>query len=202
LLRALVTADEHETRAELADHLAGIEGHLSEAELLDAVRPLCSPALGSIIDAVVAYERFAALVDVAFRTLCAVSHSMGAQPLTPALVDKHAVIVRCARELPPRYRRAAQQMAAIGAEANLEERLGEFAIPRSAKGLVELLLDHHERVQAGKPPQGKRSWFEPFRNGWVVRGPYGTAEQPKLENGFVHPVRVAALRRFLEDTAP
>ena len=201
LLRSLVTAGEHETRAELAAHLAGIEGELLEAELLAAVRPSCSSALGSIVDAVVAYERFAALVDVAFRTLCAVSHSMGAQPLTAALVDQHEMIVRCARELPDRYRRAAELMAAIGVEGNLEERLGEFAIPRSANELVEVLLEHHERIQDGKPPQGKRPWFEPLRNGWVVRAPYGTAEQPQLGAGFVHPVRVAALRRFLEDTA-
>jgi hypothetical protein len=34
----------------------------------------------------------------------------------------------------------------------------------------------------------------------VVRGPYGVAEQPELGPWFVHPVRVAALRRFLADT--
>ncbi len=187
---------------ELAGHLAGIEGEPSEAELLDAVRPSCSPALGSIVDAVVAYERFAALVDVAFRTLCAVSHAMGAQPLTPASVDQHEMIVHCARELPDHYRRAAEQMTAIAAESDLEQRLGEFAIPRSPGELVELLIEHHEWIQAAKPPQGKRPWFEPFRNGWVVRSPYGTPEQPQLGPWFVHPVRVAALRRFVEDTAP
>ena len=201
LLRSLITAGEHETRAELAAHLAGIEGEVYEAELLDAVRPSCSPALGSIVDAVVAYERFAALVDAAFRTLCAVSHSMGAQPLTPALVDGHEMIVRCAQELPDHYHRAAEQMTAISAEGDLEERLGEFAIPRPPNELVELLLEHHERIQAAKPPHGKRPWFEPLRNGWVVRGPYGTPEQPQLGPWFVHPVRVAALLRFLEDTA-
>ena len=114
---------------------------------------------------------------------------------------EHEIILRCAQELPDRYPRAAELMAAIGAEVNLEERLGEFAIPRSANELVELLLEHHERIQASKPPQGKRPWFEPFRNGWVVRSPYGETEQPQLGPGFVHPVRVAALRRFLEDTA-
>jgi hypothetical protein len=201
LLRSLVTGGEHETRAELAGHLTGIEEDLSEAELLAAVRSSCSPALGHIVDAVAAYERLALRIDVAFRTLCAVSHSMGAQPLTAASVEKHEMIARCARELPDRYRRAAERMAAIGAEGELEERLGEFAIPRPVNELVEMLLEHHERVQASKPPQGKRPWFEPFRNGWVVRGPYGTADQPQLGARFVHPVRVAALHRFVKDTA-
>jgi hypothetical protein len=67
--------------------------------------------------------------------------------------------------------------------------------------LVELLLAHHERVQALKPPNGKRTWFEPLRNGWVIRAPYGTAEQPELGPSFVHPVRIAAMRRFLKDTS-
>ena len=93
-------------------------------------------------------------------------------------------------------------MAAIGAESDLEERLGEFAIPRSAnRAGDELLLEHHERVQAGKPPQGKRPWFEPLRNGWVVRASLRHGRATPTRAGFVHPVRVAALRRFLEDTA-
>ena len=199
-LRLLITQSEHETRAELAAHLDQIEGELDEPELLAAVRPACTGPLGRIIDAVDSYERFATLADVAFRTLCAISHAMGTQPLTPVHAAGHEVIVRCADELPERYRRAADCMAAIGSASGLEERLGEFAIRRSPTELFELLLAHHERVQDAKAPNGKRPWFEPFRDGWVVRGPYGTAEQPELGPGFIHPVRAAALRRFLADT--
>ena len=75
-LRSLMTTGEHETRAELAHHLERVADELSEADLLEAVRPSSSPTLRRIVDAVVAYERFALLVDAAFRTLCAVSHSM------------------------------------------------------------------------------------------------------------------------------
>lgn len=201
-LRALIVADEHETRAELANRLDEIEGDGTEAELLDAVRPSCSPTLGAIIDAVVAYERFAALVDAAFRTLCSISHSMGSQPLTPQHVKAHETIVRCARELPSHFQRAHAHITAIGSDLGLETRLGEFALGRSPADLVQLLLEHHEHVQEAKPPIGKRSWFDPLRNGWVVRKPYGSQQQPELGPWFVHPVRVATLRRFLEDTAP
>ena len=201
-LRALILDSEHETRAELAAHLMRVDGELYEAQVLEAVRPLCSAALGAIVDAVVAYERFAALVDAGFRTLCAVSYSMGAQPLTPRHVERHKTIVRCTRALPEHYRRAVSRMAAIGADSGLEERLGAFAIARPPGELVALMLEHHERIQSTKPPNGKRSWFEPLRHGWVVRGPYGSIEQPELSPWFVHPVRVAALRQFLADTAP
>ena len=201
-LRDMVMGGLHETRAELAAHLVGIDGELSEAEVLHAVRPMCSLALGAIVDAVVAYERFAALVDAAFHTLCAVSHSMGAQPLTPRHVKAHELILRGVREIPEHFRRAAEQMGSIDADGGLEERFGEFAIPRSPAEFVDLLLEHHEQVQSAKPPHGKRSWFEPLRDGWVIRAPYGTAEQPELGPWFVHPVRIAPLRRFLKDTNP
>jgi hypothetical protein len=200
-LRQLIFDGEHETRSELAALLEGVESELHEAEYLEAVRASCSAALGAIVDAVIAYEQFAARVDAAFRTMCSVSYSMGAQPLTPAKVKGHDMIVRCARGLPDHYRRAAETMAAIGAEGGLEERLGDFAIPRSPSELVELLFEHHERIQAAKMPNGKRPWFEPLRDGWVVRGQYGTAEQPELGPWFVHPIRVTALRRFLADTS-
>jgi hypothetical protein len=198
-LRSLLLEGEHETRAELARLVAEIDGDLDEPEILEEVRPACSPALGAIVDAVIPYEQFAALVDAGFRTLCSVSHSLGSQPLTPGHVERHDMIVRCAKELPSRFQRAAEQMAAIGADGGLEARLGQFAISRSPGELVELLFEHHELVQAAKPPSGKRPWFEPLRHGRVVRDPYGKPEPRRP--GFVHPIRVTALRRFLGDTA-
>jgi hypothetical protein len=202
VLRALVTDEERDTRAELARHLSRLNDELTEAEMLTAVRRLCSAALREIVDAVIAYEEFAAQVDAVFRTLVAVSHSMGARPLMPADVQKNDIIERCARELPDRYRIAIERMAAIDAAAEMEERLGEFAIPRLPLELVELAFEHHERIQALKPPNGKRPWFEPLRQGWVVRSPYSKADRPELGPWFVHPVRVAALWSFLEETAP
>lgn len=200
MLRALVMDDQHDTRAELARLVTTVEGDLTEAQTLSAIRPSCSPLLGEIVDAVIAYERLAARIDGVFRTLIAVSHSMGAQPLTPAHVKEHELIVRCAGELPEYYKKAVERMDVIAAVGGVEEVLGEFAIPRSPVELVQLAFEHHERIQSQKPPGGKRPWFEPFRQGFVVRAPYSKPDRPELGPWFVHPVRVAALRRFLEDT--
>jgi hypothetical protein len=201
-LRALVSESPHETRAELARLVGALASRdLYEAEILEAIRPQCSTELGKIVDAVTGYERFAALVDAAFRTLCAVSYALGNQPLTPANTAQHPIIQRCARELPDAYQVAVQHMAEMNADEGMETRLGEFAIGRGPAELVELLLTHHQAVQAAKPPSGKRAWFEPLRDGWVVRPAYASAQQPELGSWFVHPVRIAALSRFLEDTA-
>lgn len=199
VLRSLVLDEQHDTRAELARLVTTVDGDLTEAEILTAIRPACSPALGEIVDAVIAYEQFAARVDGVFRTLIAVSYSKGAQPLTPTHVQHHPMIERCARELPNHYRAAIERMEVIGAASGVESVLGELAIPRSPTELVQLAFEHHARIQSLKPPSGKRPWFEPLRDGWVVRSPYAKPYQPELGTKFVHPVRIDPLRRFLGD---
>ena len=199
VLRSLVRSDRHEHRAELADRLIDLPDNLTESEVLTRIRSKCSAPLRRTIDAVVSYERFAELLDTGFRTLTAISYSMGSQPLTPHAVRDNELLVRCTRELPDSYRRADETMDAIAFDSQLEGSFGEFSIPCGPADLVELLLKHHEHVQAAKD---KRSWFEPLRNGWVVRRPYGSAEPPQLVGEFVHPVRVAALGRFVAESAP
>ncbi|MEU8001142.1 hypothetical protein AB0B66_08290 [Catellatospora sp. NPDC049111] len=201
VLRSLITDPGHETRAELAGLVADLDPSRYEAELLESVRPRCSPALARIVDAVVAYEQFAALVDAGFRTLCSISYSLGGQPFTPAAAREHETIRHCADHLPASYRRAADAVAQVLPDAVLEHRLGELAFPRTPAELAEQLLAHHEQVQAGKPPHGRRPWFEPLRGGWVVRKAYGAGDPPQLGPWFVHPVRVAPLLRFMKDTA-
>lgn len=199
VLRRLVTDKRHEHRAELALLLARDDRTATEPQLLTAARKHASQELGRIIDAVVSYEDLAILVNAAFRLLCSVSYSLGGQPLTASHVADDEMLGRCAREIPERFKRAADRVAEVTQDIYLEQRLGEFVYPRSPKDLAEFVLRHHEQVQAGKPG-GKRSWFEPLRDGWVVRPPYGSPERPDL-NYFVHPVRVHTLRSFIGATS-
>jgi hypothetical protein len=200
VLRGLILAGEHAYRAELAQLVSTVDEAFSEGETLDLVRGRSSPGLRGLIDAVTGYERLAAAVDTAFRTLCAISFSLGTQPLTPATAADHPTLVRCAAELPDRYRQAAAHVGLVVDDIGLEQRLGEFAVPRGPAELVDLLLDHHTRTQLAKPPAGRRPWFEPLRDGWVVRTPYASPEQPALDR-FVHPVRVNPLRQFMRETS-
>jgi hypothetical protein len=203
-LRSLLLSRQHECRAELARLLAAVphDSDASEADLLASVRPRCSSTLGGVVDAIEAYEGFAALADAVFRTLCSISYAHGTKPMTPSLAASHPAIVQGSMELPPLFSRAVERMVAIDVSGAVEEDLGELGITRRPAELVEVVMAHHEQVQARKPPNGKRSWFEPLRDGWVVRPSYGTPDEPALDGGFIHPVRVAAVRRFLADTAP
>lgn len=202
LLRRLAVTSGHDRRDELARLLPAAPSDHLDHELLLAARPRATKDLRAVIDAIVAYEALACLLDACFAELCRASHAMGAQPLTPDRATSNSVLVQAAASLPDLYITAVERMAAVDAEGDMEVRLGEFAIGRPVGELVEVILGHHERIQAQKPPTGKRSWFEPLRNGWVVRPPYGTTPGAPLDGTFLHPMRVVALNRFLMETAP
>lgn len=201
-LRSLVLDSAHLGRTELARLVGRVNPQLDEAAALRTIRHRCSLELGLIVDAVMAYEAFAAVLDTSFRTLCAASRSLGTQPLTPKSVENHDTIRYASRYLPALYKTAADSMSRIDADAWISGRLADFAVPHRPQELVALLFEQHEQVQAAKPPQGKRPWFEPLRDGFVVRPPYAFESAPALNDSFVHPVRVAALQRFMIETAP
>lgn len=202
VLRSLIMSGDHELRAELAQIVEPLDG--DEATVLRHARPKCSKALGTVVDAVIAYEELAACIDRAFRTLCEASHSLGTQPLTPALAAGLPAVKSAAGELPRLFERAQERLAPIGPDLapDLVSRLGDLAVRQPADDLARSLFDHHQKVQENKLPSGKRPWFEPYKDGYVVRAPYARPAPPDGTGAFVHPVRVAALRRFMVESAP
>jgi len=200
-LRSLLTDDQHPERAELTRLLLEVDGDLSEAASISAVRPRSSAELGAIIDAVIAYEELALRLTALFHALRFQSYAFGVKPITAASAAEHPVVVQCAAELPSSFTLAADRMAMIGADGGLEQRLGDFALPRSGPELVDVTMAHHEKIQASKVPNGKRPWFEEYEGGWVIRPGFGTDQPPTIGEEFVHPIRVAALVGFIEDTA-
>lgn len=198
-LRHFILDERYPVRAELARHLGDVDADAGEAEMLSIIRPRASASLRSIIDAVIAYERLAISLDALFRTLIVASYAAGARPVTGKDVRRDTRVTTCARELPSLFADAAEAIRPLGLEVELESKLGAFSSPLGPEALAELALTHHEEVQAAKPPTGKQPWFERLPAGWVIRKPYANREAPKLDGSFVHPVRVAAVRRFLED---
>ena len=101
-LRSWSPTRQHETRAELAALVADLDGEVvrsrtprRRAALLLAGAAAASSTRSSPTSASPRWS-------TSPSAPCArCPHSMGTQPLTPAVVDQHEMIVRCARELPP-----------------------------------------------------------------------------------------------------
>ncbi len=183
-------------RREVFDLLRRNDRGGTEAEALAAIRGLAGPTLKTAIDAVFAYERLSGLLTGTVAAAQVISTSQGW--VRPEQVAGHRAAARAARDVPVAFRTAATKVDPFGAATELDLLLGDVAMAaeRGAETFVEALLQHHELVQANKPP-GKRPWFERSERGYYVRPPYrlDDAAQPD----FIHPYRIEAARRFLED---
>jgi hypothetical protein len=202
-LRSLLLSPEAPVRAETGSLLQSVD-LASEPEALRAILPRASSDLATRIDAALAYERFAYLLDTGFRELGRMSTTLGSQPITPLNATGNEVLVAVARQIPDAYSRAVDAMADLDLALPLEQGLGRFGEQSGAAELVTTLMDHHERHQLSKPPRGKRPWFEEYGRGWVVRQPYrdGSTVTVDEDDVFIHPFRVDTLSQFLRDLSP
>jgi hypothetical protein len=184
------------SRREMMDLLRRWDRGGTEAEGLADVRRAASPQLKATIDAITAYERLCRLLMGAFAAAQVVSTAQGW--VRAEQVASHRSAARAAREVPARFRTAVSRVQPFGLAPELDLLLADVALSaeRGPGTFVDALLQHHELVQANKPP-GKRPWFERSERGYYVRPPYrlDDAGQPD----FIHPYRIDAARRFLQD---
>lgn len=190
---------DHPVRGELVRLILPLE-LAPEVEVLTRVQAEASPELSIRIRAALAYERLTSHLDVAFQALLWRSSQLGSSPLTPVMAAELDSVVESSGEIPDRYEEAFDALSALDLAVSLEMQLGVFAERMAPAQLAEVLLQHHNRIQAGKVPHGKRPWFEPHGAGYVVRTRYRVFEAPE-RRPFPHPMRVWPLQRFLEDTA-
>jgi hypothetical protein len=184
------------SRREVFDLLRRTDPGGTEAEALAAMQGAATPPLKSTISAIFAYERLSRLLMGTFAAAQVISTSQGWARADQ--VARHRAAVRAARDVPKAFRTAVARVDPFGAAAELDLSLGDVAMAaeRGTEVFVDSLLQHHEFVQANKPP-GKRPWFERSERGYYVRPPYrlDDASQPD----FIHPYRIQAARRFLGD---
>ena len=65
---------------------------------------------------------------------------------------------------------------------------------------VVRLLEHHRRIQADKPPNGKAPWFERFDDGsYVIRPTYVREVGGLHEEEYMHAYRTTPLWSFAVD---
>lgn len=133
------------------------------------------------------------------------SQAVGGLP-AQSTVTSDAALVAVGANIRIRYRRALMAMEkAVEAGADLEiasrfaASFSDFDRVMNPSDLVDALVLHHDQVQAGKPPIGKRSWFELVSDRWAVRQLYRVEGPVERREGFIHPYRLSTLVSFLAD---
>jgi hypothetical protein len=99
----------------------------------------------------------------------------------------------------PAIERARDALAGSPIESDFERLARRFGDVRTGSDLFAVIWEHHQEVQRGKPPEGKRPWFEETADGGLVVRPAYRVEEAPVREEYVHPYRIASVAAFIED---
>lgn len=192
-----------EIRGELFTLLQRADSDLSEPEVTGTfLLPRAKEELRRRLQSIAAFEEFATLLEDAFDYIRYLSTAAGARPITAADFSENAQVQRIHVAVPAAAQSA--ERALENAPLATQEMFGEIArafynVPQCAD-LFEAVLSRHSEVQRGKPPEGKRDWFERAADGKTfIRPPY-QIQEPAAERGeWNRPYRLRAAQSFLAD---
>jgi hypothetical protein len=171
----------------------------SERPFHDALRPVSSPSLKELLEAIGAYEVFARLLQDAFyECLHMLSNRKARTPVAELAGGK---LIRKASDLvSEQFSIVTDVLAPIGESPRFIQSFQYVAEKESPKVWVARLLEHHRRVQTQKPPNGKLPWVERFDDGTYMVRPGYLREGGGLGDGsYVHAYRLSSLWSFATD---
>lgn len=178
----------------------------SEVDCVEYLRNRGSEALRARMVMLLAFEDFGRDLLWAFDTYRFLSSRVAGHFPTDSMVAGDDALVTVGAQIGDRYRTALEAMenaAEAGADLEIASRFAtsftDFDRAMGPGDLVDALVLHHEQVQRGKPPGGKRSWFESMSDRWSVRPMYRVEETVERREGFIHPYRLTTLDSFLAD---
>ncbi len=175
----------------------------SEAEITRSVLlPKADKVLSPLLKTISAYERACAVLEEAFNWIRYQSTHSQARPITKQTFAQEPRARHLAHDLSMQLREAEEALSI--APLNVQQLFAQlskgFDQVRDADSLFEAVLNRHAEVQAAKPPEGKRSWFERSPDGaTMVRVPYRVIDRPRGAQDWNRPYRIFTVRSFLQD---
>lgn len=164
-----------------------------------------APHWKPLVNAIQCYETFARTLQDAFDSLRVKAGTEAERGLVIDALGTTKEFAKLTRSLGDDYQRADQALSglegSLGSAAILFRERFETLGAAPTMDLPGLLIDHHERIQAAKPPDGKRSWFDRIETGRVfLRHPYRLdAEWEPQPGAYVHPYRTRSVHSFWRD---
>lgn len=195
-------------RAEFTRHLVSQTGQQawndhqpSEAAFFGWLKNQASGELRTLVVTLMAYEQFARCLMDAFDEIRWRLTGTAAAVSAEWLGDGPAVGI-AVRELGPLYRSAVEKLSLkdtlLG--SRLERAFRWVLEADSGAAMVTGLLQHHQGIQKGKPPNGKRSWFDFYSDGRLaIRPGYRVEIFQRQPAQFVHAYRTKPLWQFATD---
>lgn len=174
-------------------------GTKSERELHEALLPTVDLDVAALLQAIMAYELFARLLQDAFDDCLFALTNIGGK-VKPSLLAKEKGVTRAHKGIQDLYYEVGDKLSPFGETIRFENSFSSLMEPSGAEEWVLALLQRHKDVQENKPPKGKNPWLEQFDDGSAVIRPLYRRERPgRHDNSYVNMYRTAPLQSFLTD---
>ncbi len=154
-----------------------------------------------LLDAIMAYEQWARLLQDAFEA-CLYRMTKRGGKVKPSQFADLDEVRSAANQVETLYMKVADQLAAVepAVASRFADPFESLATRGDATDWHHRLLEHHRQVQQRKLPEGKNPWFDTFDDGDVaVRATYRRPEPVEPGRGYVHGYRTQALAWFAQD---
>ncbi len=175
------------------------EGVWSERPFHEAVLKVSSLSLKELLLAIEAYEVFARLLQDAFDD-CLHVLSQSKFRTSIARLAEGKLVRKAAERVPDQFAVVTDVLAPVGESPRFMQAFQFVADKLAPRDWVQRLLEHHRKVQAGKPPNGKLPWLDRFDDGsYMVRTGYLREEGGIGDDSYVHAYRLSSLWSFAED---
>ncbi|NSW58643.1 MAG: hypothetical protein HPY44_21735 [Armatimonadetes bacterium] len=192
-------------RATLVDFIVSPQGRqlltggISERRVHEALLPSADGDLRSLLETIGAYERFARLLTDAFND-CLHEMTPQVKPISPARLGQAKSVHLASERVPDCCTELQERLETFRLAGDFVTRFGDFSHELSPGDWVGLLMDHHDRTQRNKPPNGKAPWCERFDDGsFMVRPQYRRDEPSDGDEEYVHQYRTRPLWSFVRD---
>jgi hypothetical protein len=160
-----------------------------------------SAELRERLQAIDAYESLHCPLEDALHLLLYLSGKKGGVVVDEASFAATPLARQLAARVHPAIERINQTIAPHGSDPEIPDLIARYERVKTASDLFHTVIDHHEAVQRGKPPDGKRPWFERVGSGGIfVRAAYRKDDPPPGTDRYMRPFyRTWTASRFLQD---
>lgn len=175
------------------------DGSLSEKTFHNGLRRTAGDALRNLLDAIQVYERFSRLLQDAFDD-CLYAMSTNKCRLYPLDFSACKSVESASQKLPELYERLLDMLAPYELTCRFQETFQGISERQPVEAWAASLVEHHRRIQRGKPPNGKAPWLERFDDGTYLIRPAYLRDKPGLhKDEYVHYYRTGPLLSFSRD---
>ncbi len=171
----------------------------SERRFHTALASRCDSSLQELLQAITTYETYSRILQDAFDDcLFAMSRTRGRT--SSADLQSLRGVIRAAETIPQLFSEVIEVLAPFGYSIRFQESFISLAERLPTAQWVECLLEHHIKVQRGKPPQGKAPWYERFDDeSYIIRPGYVRDTGGRHDEEYPHAFRTESLWSFAVD---